>query len=47
MNELRGVLDVARSSLGLFPLTYTFPSPAPGTSLVRAADVNEMRNGVK
>jgi subtilisin-like proprotein convertase family protein len=45
MSQLRGVLDVARAALGLPAAVYSFPATAG--SLVRAADVNDLRNGVK
>jgi subtilisin-like proprotein convertase family protein len=45
MSQLRGVLDVARAALGLPAVVYGFPATAG--SLVRAADVNDLRNGVK
>jgi uncharacterized delta-60 repeat protein len=45
LTELRTKLDEARSSLLLHPITYTFPGTA-GT-VIRAADIDDLRNGVK
>jgi hypothetical protein len=45
LTELRTKLDEARSSLLLHPITYTYPGTA-GT-VIRAADIDDLRNGVK
>lgn len=45
MLELRTALTPARSTLGLSAVTYTY-TPAIG-SLMRAADINELREGTK
>ena len=45
LTELRTVLDEARASLLLSAITYA-NSGAAGT-LIRAADINELQNGVK
>ena len=44
--ELRAALGQARSLLGLPPAGYSNPSLAAGDH-IRAADVNELREGVK
>lgn len=44
---LRTGLDQARSTLGLPPLTYTDPTLTPGSTVVMAGHVQELRNGVK
>jgi hypothetical protein len=45
LTQLRTALDDARTSLVLFPISYTNPGTA-GT-LIRAADINDLRNGVE
>ena len=47
MNELRGIINAARSSLGLAAITYTNPSIVAPTSVISSADLNDLRNGVK
>jgi len=46
LTELRSALDTARSSLALSAANYTNVL-TPGTSLVRALDVTEIRNGAQ
>jgi hypothetical protein len=45
--DLRTALDAARSSLALSALTYTDASITPGTTKVKTAHVDDLRNGVK
>ena len=45
--DLRATLDSARSALGLPSLPYTNNTIAAGSTVIRAAHFNELRNGVK
>jgi hypothetical protein len=44
---LRTGLDAARSAIGLSALAYTDPTLIVGTTLIKAAHVQELRDGVK
>jgi hypothetical protein len=45
--ELRTALNQARAALGLIPISYTDPTLVAGTTVVKAAHIQELRNGVK
>ena len=45
--DLRTGLDAARSALVLSALTYTDPTITAGTTTIKAAHINDLRNGVK
>lgn len=47
LEALRTGLDAARSAIGLSALTYTDPTLIVGTTLIKAAHVQELRDGVK
>jgi len=47
VTELRTNLDTARSILGLAALSYTDPAITAGTTKVKAAHIQELRNGTK
>lgn len=47
VSELRTALDAARSGLALPPLTYTDPTLTAGSTSVKGAHFQELRNGVK
>ena len=47
IQELRTALDQARAALGLMALAYADSTLAGGTTVVNAAHVRELRNGVK
>ncbi len=47
ITELRSALDVARSGLGLPPLTYTDLTLTTGSTVVKGAHFQELRNGTK
>ena len=47
VTDLRTALDAARSTLGLPALTYTDPTIMLGATVVKAAHLQELRNGVK
>jgi hypothetical protein len=47
VQELRTALNQARATLGLSATTYTDPTLTAGTSIVRAAHVEDLRTGVK
>lgn len=47
VSELRTALNAARSTLGLSALAYTDAALVAGTTRVKAAHVQELRNGVK
>lgn len=45
--DLRSALNPARATLGLSALTYTDTTITAGTTLVKVAHLQELRNGVK
>lgn len=45
--QLRMALDQARATLGLAPMVYADPALTPGSTLVKAAHIQALRNGVK
>lgn len=47
IDQLRTAIAEARSALGLSTLVFTDPTLIAGTTLVKAAHVQELRNGVK
>ena len=47
IDELRTNLDASRAALGLIPLGYTDSSITASSTTIKAAHVNELRNGVK
>jgi hypothetical protein len=47
LTELRTALDAARSALGLTAITYAEPTITVGSTTVKAAHVNELRQGVQ
>jgi photosystem II stability/assembly factor-like uncharacterized protein len=47
ITELRAALDAARSALGLPAISYAEPTITVGSTTVKAAHVNELRQGVK
>jgi hypothetical protein len=47
VTELRTALDAARSALGLSAITYAEPTITAGSTTVKAAHVNELRQGVQ
>ena len=47
IQELRVALNQARTPLGLGAIAFTDPTLTPGTTIVRAAHIQELRNGVK
>ncbi len=47
IQELRSNLDAARSSLGLAALMYTDDPITPGSTVIKALHIGELRNGVK
>jgi IPT/TIG domain-containing protein/fibronectin type III domain protein len=47
VSELRSALDAARSTLGLSALSYTDPTLTAGVTPVKAAHLQELRQGVK
>jgi hypothetical protein len=47
LSELRAALDAARTSLGLPAATYTDPQLIPGTTRIKAAHINDIRDGVQ
>jgi len=47
INELRSRLDEARSALSLAPVSYTDPSITAGSTVIKAAHIIDLRNGVK
>lgn len=47
LTELRAALSAARGPLGLAALVFTDPTITPGTTLVKAAHVTELRAGVQ
>jgi hypothetical protein len=47
LTELRAALDQARATLLLLPIVYSKPTITAGTSVVTAAAINELRNGVR
>jgi hypothetical protein len=47
VQELRTAIAPARSTLGLTTIVYTDPTLTAGTTLVKAAHVQELRNAVK
>ncbi|HSP14700.1 MAG TPA: hypothetical protein VLV78_08110 [Thermoanaerobaculia bacterium] len=44
---MRSYLDVARATLGLAAIQYSAPTLNPGSTIVRAVDIQELRSGVK
>lgn len=47
LTQLRSNLDAARSTIGLSPITYTDQTITAGTTVVKAAHITQLRNGVK
>jgi hypothetical protein len=47
IQELRTALNQARTTLGISSITFTDPTLTAGTSILRAAHVQELRDGVK
>jgi uncharacterized repeat protein (TIGR01451 family) len=47
VNELRSALNAARSTLGLFSITYTNSSITAGVSRVYGADITDLRSGLQ
>ena len=47
INDLRNGLNPARSALGLAAQSYTDPTIAAQTTLIKAAHITELRNGVQ
>lgn len=47
VTELRTALDTARSTLSLPAISYTDPTITPGTTITRAAHINQLRQGVQ
>ncbi len=47
ITELRSSLNAARTALGLPAIAFTDPALTAGTTMVKAAHVSELRNGVK
>ncbi len=47
LSELRTALDQARIAIGLSALSYTNPTITIGATTIKAAHINELRNGVK
>lgn len=47
VEEARSALDGARSAIGLAALVYTDPTPISASTLMKAAHVQEVRNGCK
>ena len=45
--ELRLALEEARNKMPVPALSYTQPSITAGSTIVMAADINDLRNGVK
>jgi len=47
MTELRSALDAARAAIGLPALVYTDPTITPGSTVIKAAHVTEVRAGTQ
>ncbi|HXH95057.1 MAG TPA: hypothetical protein VNN25_26015 [Thermoanaerobaculia bacterium] len=47
IQELRTALNQARTTLGISAITFTDPALTAGTSILRAAHIQELRGGVK
>jgi hypothetical protein len=47
VTQLRTALNQARSALGVPPIVYTDPTITANTTVVRAAHLIDLRNGVK
>lgn len=47
VTQLRTALDAARSALGLTAITYAEPTITVGSTTIKAAHVNELRQGVQ
>ena len=47
LTQLRTAHDEARASLLLPAISYTTPTITPGTSVISAAHINDLRNGGK
>jgi hypothetical protein len=47
ITQLRTALDQARSALGVPPIVYTDPTIVPSATVVMAAHLTDLRNGVK
>jgi hypothetical protein len=47
IQELRTALNQARTTLGISAITFTDPTLTAGTSILRAAHIQELRSGVK
>ena len=47
LTQLRTAHDEARASLLLPAISYTTPTITPGTSVISAAHINDLRNGVR
>ncbi len=47
IQELRTALSQARTALGLGAVTFTNPTLTPGSTTIKAAHINELRNGVQ
>jgi hypothetical protein len=45
--DLRNALNAARSTLSLPPITYTRPAIVAGSTTIAAADINDLRGGVR
>ena len=45
--ELRSGVDGVRGGVGLPPMSYTDPTLTPGSTLIRAAHVTELRSGLQ
>lgn len=47
LTQLRTALDQARATIGLPAISYTDPTITAGSTVVKAAHITELRNGVK
>ena len=47
IDQMRTALNQARTALGLPAIGYTDPTITAGTTLIKAAHIQELRNGVK
>jgi len=47
VTELRSNLDPARSAIGVPAVQYTDPTLTSGSTIVKAAHIQELRSGVK
>jgi hypothetical protein len=47
ISELRSAIDAARTALGLSNASYTDSTLTPGSTIIKAVHVNELRDRVK